>query len=347
MTEALTTHTTPRHPIAVVVERTGISQDLLRIWERRYGAVNPERGADGKRLYSDRDIERLGLISRATAAGRSVGSVARLPTDQLRQLVDEDQMARARSTRTIAPITSAPNYTARRGRNEAPTSSDGEVGDVGAGDIVSRALTLIKSMDAAQLDEELRHAESTMGVSSFLERVAVPLLHVVGEEWHAGRVTPAQEHLASSLLHDMAVQTMRRFARRNTGARVLVATPAGDRHAIGAALVGAVAAVEGWEVIYVGTDLPANDIASAAQITGARLVALSVVFVDQKERVLSEFRTLRDVLPRTIDVVAGGGGVSRIASELNDIGIRVESSIAGWTSELRHRREVLTGNAAR
>ena len=96
-----------------------------------------------------------------------------------------------------------------------------------------------------------------MGVTAFLESVAAPLLRRVGDEWHAGRLTPAQEHLVSSVLHDIAVETMRALTQQVGVPRVLVATPAGERHVIGAALVGAAAAVEGWNVLYLGADLPA------------------------------------------------------------------------------------------
>ena len=86
--------TTPRHPIAVVTERTGLSQDVLRIWERRYRAVVPTRGPGGQRLYSDADIERLTLLHDATRAGRGISRVANLADDALAALVDEDVAAR-------------------------------------------------------------------------------------------------------------------------------------------------------------------------------------------------------------------------------------------------------------
>lgn len=85
-----------RHPIAVVSERTGLSQDVLRVWERRYGAVQPERGPGGQRVYSDADIERLGLLQAATRAGRSISQVVRLTTDEIAALVGEDIAARER-----------------------------------------------------------------------------------------------------------------------------------------------------------------------------------------------------------------------------------------------------------
>lgn len=300
----------PRHPIAVVAERTGLSQDVLRIWERRYAAVQPTRGPDGKRLYSDTDVERLGLLRAATSAGRSIGVVASLATDAIAALVEEDIGAREARQPVFGDISEAERA-------------------------VTDAMSLTRAMDASRLDERLRRAASLMGISTFLESVAAPLLRRLGDEWHAGRLTPAQEHLTSAVLHDIAIQTMRTLAQHNSTRRLLVATPAGDRHAIGAALVGAVAAVEGWNVIYVGADLPASEIAAAAVAANVRLVALSVVFLDDRERVLAELREVRALLPPDVGLVAGGAGAAALAVELAALGIRVESSLAGWTAELR------------
>src|ERR687895_1311192 len=98
----MTSHTEPdiaRHPIGVVAERTGLSPDLLRVWERRYRAVEPSRSLDGQRAYSDGDIERLRLLRLATAAGRSISQVATLGTEELARLVHEDEAARQRAPR--------------------------------------------------------------------------------------------------------------------------------------------------------------------------------------------------------------------------------------------------------
>src|SRR5919107_4915681 len=76
----------PRHPMRVVTRRTGLSADVLRVWEKRYGVVTPSRSDTGRRLYSDTDIERLRLLHRATLAGRSIGQVAGLSTPALLEL---------------------------------------------------------------------------------------------------------------------------------------------------------------------------------------------------------------------------------------------------------------------
>lgn len=298
----------PRHPIAVVAERTGISQDVLRVWERRYGAVTPARDAAGQRQYTDADVRRLALLHAATRVGRSIGQVARLSTDAIAALVETDRAA-------------------RRERIELePEASP---------DVVGTAMALARALDAAGLDDTLRRSAAAMGLWAFVERVTAPLLREVGDEWHAGRLTPAQEHLVSSTLHDIITGMMRAFPRQPGAPRLLVATPAGDRHAIGAALVGAAAALEGWNVLHLGADLPAPEVADAAKAAGVRAVALSVVFVSDRERTIEEMRTLRKRLPAGVALIAGGAGARALAKELAGIDVRVESSVSGLVDELR------------
>lgn len=314
MKALLSQHAAPRHPIAVVAERIGLSQDVLRVWERRYAAVSPGRGPQGQRLYSDTDIDRLALIQAAIQAGRSISKVASLSTEALATLVAEDEAARERR-----PSTTPPSNSETR-------------------DVVGTALALARSLDSAGLDDALRRAASTMGVPAFIETVVAPLLRRVGDEWHAGRVTLAQEHLVSSLVHDIVAESMRSFAARHGGPRVLVATLAGERHAIGTALVGAAAAAEGWNVLYLGSDLPATEIADAATAAGVRVVAVSIVYVEQQRALIDELRTLRSRLPHPVTLIVGGRGAAALSTKLAAIGVRVESSIPGLLAELRSIR---------
>lgn len=315
--------TAPRHPISVVVDRTGLSQHLLRVWERRHGAVEPTRGEGGHRLYSDADIERLRLLHAVTRAGRTIGQVARLDSDALARLAEEDAAARLDRAEQGDPIAAGP------GPDVAQAA-------------VEEGLALTRALDAPGLDGVLRRAAAGLGVATFTERVVAPLLRRIGHEWHAGRLTIAHEHLASAAVHDVLVETMRSLGRGDGAARVVVATPPGERHAIGAALAGASAAAEGWGVIYLGPDLPAGEIAAAASATGARAVAVSVIYVDDRERTLGELRTLRARLPAAVTLLVGGAGASVLAEELAGAGVRVGATLADLRDGLR---EALRGAA--
>jgi DNA-binding transcriptional MerR regulator/methylmalonyl-CoA mutase cobalamin-binding subunit len=290
-----------RHPIAVAARRSGLTQDVLRVWERRYGAVRPLRSAGGQRLYSDADIERLSLLHAATRAGRAIGQLAELPTTALADLVNED---RAAST----------------SRSSSPNESD-------SGDIVMTALDLTARLDASALDDLFRRAIARLGAIPFIEWVAAPVLRSVGEQWHAGRLSPAHEHLVSSTLHDIVLAGMRSLAPVPTNPTILVTTPAGERHVIGAALAAAAAATAGWNVLYLGADLPSQAIADAAQAARVRMVALSVTYIEEQERVLDELRALRSALPAPVTIIAGGAGALRLRTELAALGIRVEPTL--------------------
>src|SRR3954454_5378529 len=80
----------PRHPIGVVARRTGLKPDLIRAWERRYGAVAPGRTETRRRFYSDEDVGRLLLLRRAVSSGRGISQVAGLSNPELEALIEAE-----------------------------------------------------------------------------------------------------------------------------------------------------------------------------------------------------------------------------------------------------------------
>jgi DNA-binding transcriptional MerR regulator len=88
----------PRHPIGVVSRRTGLGQDVIRAWERRYGVVAPRRTDTGRRLYTDEDVRHLLLLKRVVDGGRRISDVSALSAGELERLVSEDQAAAPQET---------------------------------------------------------------------------------------------------------------------------------------------------------------------------------------------------------------------------------------------------------
>lgn len=297
-----------RHPIGVVSERTGLSPDVLRVWERRYGVVEPSRTEGGQRLYTDGDIERLRLLHLATRAGRSIGQVADLAVPALAALVREDEEERGRAPRSGA----APD----------------------PGGYVDMALAAVRELDAAGLELQLRRVAVVLDVRAFLADVAAPLFRRIGNEWHAGRLGSGQEHLATVVLRRVLEGLMGEFGSRPGAASLVVATPAGEHHEIGALLVAAAALGEGWNVVYLGPDLPAAEIASVALAKGARAVALSAVLDDGVD-VAGELTRLRAALPPHVPVVVGGGAALAHERELAAAGGVVVRDLAGLGPVLR------------
>jgi methanogenic corrinoid protein MtbC1 len=295
----------PRHPIAVVSERTGLSHDVLRIWERRYRAVTPTRTSGGERLYSDADVERLRLLDAAVAAGRRIGRVATLPTSDLAELVAGDRAAKDRSAVEAAPGVDADKS------------------------FIETALDRIQTLDARGLDELLRRSAAVIGTPAFLEQSVVPLLRDIGDHWHSGRLSIAEEHMASAIIEAFIVAAIQTMAVPDGAPLVLVATPVGSRHVIGAALVGAATAAVGWRPVFLGGDVPTAEIARAAIAGSARAVALSVVYAEDVGKMLGELGQLREQLPAHVAVIVGGRAVLPHARALERIGIAVGETIDG------------------
>ncbi|HET9066594.1 MAG TPA: MerR family transcriptional regulator [Gemmatimonadales bacterium] len=283
------------HPIAVVAERTGLSRDVLRAWERRYGAVDPSRTAGGQRLYSDSDIERFKLLAAATSRGRSISRVAGYSTAKLVQVIAEDDAA-------------SPAPAAVEGSSRVQEAVEG-------------ALQAIRILDGERLEGVLRRALAGLGVATVLEEVIPQLMHEVGQRWSAGTMTIAQEHLASAISISTVLDAIRTLRPESTAPRLLAATPAGEAHSVGAALAAGIAALDGWSVTYLGPNLPAKEWADAARSIGAQVVAVSVVAPQEPARVVEELQLLRAALPPSVTVAVGGSGTERMVEAFAIAGV--------------------------
>lgn len=288
---------TPHHPIGVVCRRTGLKPDLVRAWEKRYGAVAPGRGQTARRLYSDADIERIALLHRATQGGRGIGQIARLDNGELERLIAADEAANR--TRSIAA--------------ESDLDARGVHGHYEA--CVAAAVAL----DGQRLRYELDRAAAKLTRRRLIEDVLVPLVHALGEQWREGLIRPVHEHLATTIVKSFLGNLQGAFRTPYWAPNLVVTTPAGQHHEIGALLVGATAAAEGWYVAYLGPNLPAEDIALAAQEIGARAVALSIVHPADDPALADELRRLRRLLNPDVALIAGGRATAHLAPVLDEV----------------------------
>ena len=289
----------PAHPIRVVAARTGLTTHAIRAWENRYGAVDPDRSERGHRLYSDADVERLRLLHELTRQGRRIGDVATLPTETLAELLREDRREAG------AP---APGTLREESTDPAP--------------ILEEAQRRIRAYDAEGLERLLRRTAFELDVVALVEDVIAPLLHRVGRDWSRGELRPAQEHLASAAM-ERALTWILEYAAPTEGAPLaLITTPSGHRHSLGALLAAAAATGAGWRAVYVGEDLPAEDIAAAVRETGARAVGLSLVFPPGDPSVAEELSRLAELLPEDATFFVGGAAASSYAETLERSGAR-------------------------
>lgn len=301
--------TEAHHAIKIVARRTGLTAHVIRIWEKRYGAVAPRRTGTNRRLYSDVQIERLGLLREVTQAGHSIGQVAKLPTEKLRQLAAE---------------TAGSNRPADHAHRQPPATLS----------FLDEAIAAVKALDAPRLEASLKRAETALGGQGLLQRVVAPLAQTIGELWRDGNITAAHEHFASAVIRIFLGHAATPFAAGDSGPVIVVATPAGQIHELGALLVGAAAANLGWKVTYLGAGLPAAEIAGAARQNRARVVALSLVYPEDDLRLEGELTKLSELLPAEVTLMVGGRAMPAYRDALGKIGATPITDLAHLCSAL-------------
>jgi MerR family transcriptional regulator, light-induced transcriptional regulator len=283
--------TAPSYPIRAVSRLTGIAIDTLRAWERRHNAVTPTRDDRG-RVYTDADIARLRLLRAAVDAGHSIGAIAALGDEELRQFA-------------VTAAATAPPLDRTRG-----TPLDSAVLDAA-----------LRRYDAGGLEQEIARLAAVLRPLELLRDVLMPMLERVGDDWHRGRVSIAQEHLMTSTVRNILGSLLRLYARPDLPVRLLFATAAGERHEIATLGAAMLAASSGLGVAYLGPDLPAREILDSVMPARAQVLVLGLTTESGAKANLRDLRTIVRELPKEIELWVGGRGAERHRSVINPRGL--------------------------
>jgi DNA-binding transcriptional MerR regulator/methylmalonyl-CoA mutase cobalamin-binding subunit len=291
------------YPIRAVSLMTGVAIDTLRAWERRYGAVTPGRDDRG-RLYTEADVRRIALLRDAVERGHAIGRVAGLTNDQLAQAAAPSTLGAA-SSATPLP-TSTPTTRSRT----AGTTRTAAVIEV------DRIIAALGRFDATAVETELARAAALLRPPELLRDVLVPVLTEVGERWHAGRGTIAHEHLLSASVRNVLGSLLRVHQKAGVRDCLVFATPAGERHEFGTLGAAMLASSGGLGAIYLGPDMPADDIVGVAETVTPDVVVLGVTDLGETERVQQEVDRVARRLPKGIELWLGGQGAVSLATRL-------------------------------
>ena len=302
------------HPIGVVCRRTGLKPDLLRAWEKRFGAVRPVRSPGNLRLYSDADIQKLQLLHRAIKGGRRIGQIAALPPQELEALVAADSQGAA-SVRTLR---------SRVRRQDIE-------------DRVTNCLAAVEDLDARELELQLEGAAVALSQPHLLIRVVAPLMERIGDLWNQGSLRVAHEHLASRTVGSFLSGLLSESDPSQGAPQALICTPLHQGHEMGALIISVMAAFEGWGVTYLGPSLSAEEIAAAVHQKSPRVVALSIGYPPDDARLPEELRKLSRHLGAAT-LLAGGRSAKAYREVLEEIGAVLVKDLAQFQEVLRSLR---------
>jgi DNA-binding transcriptional MerR regulator len=273
------TDSTPIYNLKAVIRETGLSPEILRAWERRYGLLKPQRSPGGHRIYSQYDIDMLKWLVARQKEGLSISRAV----EMWRSLVKDGQNP---LQQTHAPV------------------QTGEVGGSMLDDLRDGWIAACLAFDEQAAERALSQALAIVAPEIACTEVIQKGLAEIGERWYQGAISVQQEHFASSLAMLRLSALLVAAPPPTRPERILAACPPGEEHDFVLLLAAFLLRRRGWDVVYLGANVPLTRLAETIQLTLPRLV-LSVAQTLNSAAALREMADY--VNARGVPLAYGGG----------------------------------------
>ena len=290
------------HRIHRVAKLTGLSKDVIRVWERRYGLVKPSRSSNRYREYSDEEVALLRFVKAQMEQGATIGSLAAEGHDPL--------VARMRIATPVSAEDQKPHER-----------------------LLDDLVGSLDPLDKAGFERRLNGAVAVIPFEEAVQRILLPLQRRVGELWHQGRLNIAVEHYVTKIIQQKLFSVMNQLSVNEFGPRILIACPEGETHEIGAQAVAYIAATRGCHVYYIGPNLPNSDLVIFGETITPDLILLSLTEVKSEASALQQLKEL-ELLATRWPVAVGGQGARAIEDRLRETKIELLDDLTALHNRL-------------
>ena len=297
-----------KYPIQVVAKMTGITPATLRVWERRYRGVSPERDSAGRRLYSEALLNRLKRIAALVGEGYRVSDVVGL---------EDATLERLRAECATQPAGEA--------RSPSLPVSDDPVGE---------AARAAAALDQARLNQILQEVLADQGKLAMVDGFVFPVISRVEELIRQGVAKPIHRSILESALQAFLYGQLPPLDETTRMPIVAVAVPQGQKGTLGAVASMLHAVAVGWYPLMLGAQVSAPEIAEAVRSTQCDALLISVV-ADRREGVLlDELETLSTELAGTPPILFGGRMPRQFVKALETLGLQHLENMGALRREL-------------
>ena len=290
------------HRIHRVAKLTGLSKDVIRVWERRYGLVKPSRSSNRYREYNDEEVALLRFVKGQMEQGATIGALAAEGRDPL--------IARMRIATPVSAEEQKPHER-----------------------LLDDLMKSLDPLDKAGFERRLNGAVAVIPFEEAIQRILLPLQCRVGELWHQGQLSIAVEHYVTKLIQQKLFSVMNQLSVNELVPRVLIGCPAGESHEIGAQAVAYLAATRGCHVYYLGPNLPSAELLAFCDRIQPDLVLLSITEVKYDtgaRQLLNELAVVAAHWP----VAVGGQGARAMDQQLRQNKIELLDDLNALHSRL-------------
>ena len=251
------------YSVAQVANLTGIKAHTLRIWERRYSFLRPDRTDTNIRLYSDLQLRKLLNVGILIRNGYRISTIDKLEDQQVNSLVTE----------ILA----------------SPTKANDD-------DIDGLTLAMLE-LDEIEFDYIFQTHVIRNGLTETIIKLIYPFLHHIALLWTTNKLIPAQEHFVSNLIRQKIIAAIENLPNPPKSAPgIVLFLPEGETHELGLLLAYYLAKDLGWKVYYLGQNVPLENINNVLQIVEAK-VMMTMTITPKTKKLEKYMDTLLTEIP--------------------------------------------------
>ncbi len=278
-----------------VAKITGLSKEVLRVWEKRYRLLSPERGPNRYRIYKEEDIELLKFLVSEIELGQSIGELASLGKDEI--------LVRMRE----------------RIKEESTTSPRDQ--------ILLELENYLLPLDAFSFEKRLNDLVVLLPFEEFFNRILIPLQIRVGELWFEGKMDISIEHYVTAQAKQKIYAAMNIISIEQRGPKVIVACPPWELHEIGAQIVAYFCATRRCRVIFLGANLPFQNLTYFSSLTKPDTIILSCTSGISESKARVYFSQLNNEISPECPVWVGGQGIRGIEKLFEKANIKIVNNL--------------------
>lgn len=273
--------TDPKYTIKILSKRTGVQPVTIRAWERRYNLLEPVRLENNYRLYSDRDIQVIRWVTHRLDEGLSISKAAQ----ELMTLREKGGWPEAVHDVKVPEPTRKPVY--------PPKGYAKQLFD---------ALTCHDEMSAKKIIDDV---QSMFDLKVVLLDIFSPCLYEIGDAWYRGKIRIATEHFASAIIRGVLMKMLTAFPVYSQGQKLLVGCPPDEFHELASLMLSVLLRREGFQVEFLGANLPADDLVAYVKDATPAMIILSAGS-ERSARPLGQLKTMLDQMPSKPRLGYGG-----------------------------------------
>jgi DNA-binding transcriptional MerR regulator/methylmalonyl-CoA mutase cobalamin-binding subunit len=294
------------HRIHRVAKLTGLSKDVIRVWERRYGIVKPSRSANRYRTYTDEDVALLRHLKREMNQGETIGNLAALGREHLLK-------AATGAARLVA--STLPPYER----------------------VLHELVELLDPVDKVSFERRLNGAVAVVPFEEALHGILLPLQQRIGDLWHEGKLSVAVEHYVTNHVRQKLFTAMNQLPLHEQGPRIILACPPGEYHEVGLLAAAYVCASRGCRTYYLGANVPFDELTMLCRHIDPHLVLISIISSPQQQEGSRWMKILCNLGTPNRTIVLGGSGAYQVVLPDDAPNIEIMNDLA----ELERRLTVL------